>query len=321
MDLLFMRREKTGSFLSCTSKTLEIVSRSSAVLQDRQGRIWINSNDIWLGNADVNFPEKGIIKKINIEEKGISARSFHLATDSNGHVWSYNDRYLFRIENPDQPFHLFSFNYGVKNPDFFHFSFLPSGEMIFGGRNSITMANPSELRRNKELPVPYIFQVRLLDRPIESSLYDNRELSLNHQQNFFSISFSGKAYTMSQDTKFRYRLKGFDEWVETTEDRRANYTNVPPGNYTFQLRAANNEGTWNKNMLELPIHIATPWWQTWWYRISVLAALLLLAWWLYRYRVGQTRKKEQLRSQYKKTGERGNECIAEQRPLPVARSS
>jgi signal transduction histidine kinase len=80
---------------------------------------------------------------------------------------------------------------------------------------------------------------------------------------------------MSQATKFRYRLKGFDDWVETSEDRLANYTNVPSGKYTFQLQAANNEGIWNQQLLELPVHIATPWWQTWWFRL--LAAILVMA--------------------------------------------
>jgi LytS/YehU family sensor histidine kinase len=125
-------------------------------------------------------------------------------------------------------------------------------------------------------------------------------LDLNYKQNFFSLSFSAKAFTMSQDTRFRYRLKDFDNWIETTDDRLANYTNVPPGKYIFQLQAANNEGMWNEKMLELPVYIATPWWQTWWFRLSALAALLMLTWWLYRSRIDQIRKKEQLRSQYEK---------------------
>lgn len=268
--------------------------------EDRQGRVWVNTNDVWMGYGNVDVPEKGVIRKINLEKKGITSRSLMLATDSAGYVWGYSNDFLFKIDDPDKPFRLFSFNYGLKSPDFFHFSFLPSGEMVFGGRNSITLANPSELRRNRELPVPYIVQLRVLNQPVESSWYNTGRLELSHQQNFFSISFSGKAYTLSQETRFRYRLKNFEDWTETRGDRLANYTNVPPGDYTFQLQAANNEGMWNDQMLELNVSIARPWWLTWWFRIGSVVVIALLTWWLYRYRVEQVKKKEQLRSQYEK---------------------
>ena len=268
--------------------------------EDRQGRVWVNTNDVWIGYADVNAPEKGLVRKISLKERGVDSRSYRLATDSLGYVWGYTDHHLFKIDDPDKPFRVFSFNYGIKSPDFFHFSFLRSGEMIFGGRNSITLANPCELRRNREIPVPYIMQVRILNRPVESSMFSSGHLNLNHKQNFLSISFSARAFTMAEDVKFRYRLKGFDNWTEATGDRLANYTNIPPGNYVFQLRAANNEGLWNEKMLELPVTIETPWWLTLWFRIGAVLALAFLAWWLYRYRVDQIRKKEQLRSQYEK---------------------
>lgn len=268
--------------------------------EDRHGRVWINTNDVWMGYCDLNAPWKGVVRKINLEQKGIASRSYRLAADSAGYVWGYSNDNLFKIDDPDKPFRLFSFNYGVQRNDFFHFSFLPGGEMVFGGRNSITLANPSELRRNRELPFPYILHLRVLNQPVEPALYSSGKLELNHKQNFFSITFSGKAYTMSQETRFRYRLKGFDNWTETNGDRLANYTNVPPGKYLFQLQAANNEGIWNEELMELQISIARPWWLSWWFRLGSVIALATLTWWIYRYRVEQIRKKEQLRSQYEK---------------------
>jgi two-component sensor histidine kinase len=123
---------------------------------------------------------------------------------------------------------------------------------------------------------------------------------LGAKQNFFSVSFSAKAYTMPQEVKFRYRLRGFDDWTETRERRFVNYTNVPPGNYVFELQVANNEGVWNKRTLELPVQIATPLLQTWGFRIGALLAIIALGYWWYRYRIHQVRKKEKLKSQYEK---------------------
>jgi sensor histidine kinase YesM len=139
----------------------------------------------------------------------------------------------------------------------------------------------------------------VLNQPFKFGMNDSL-LQLNPKQNFFSIRFSAKAFTMPREVKFRYRLQGFDDWTEMTGRRFANYTNVPGGDYVFQLQASNNEGVWNEKTLELPVYIATIWWKTWWVRIAALLMIMGLIVWVYRYRIGQIRKKEQLRSQYEK---------------------
>jgi LytS/YehU family sensor histidine kinase len=105
---------------------------------------------------------------------------------------------------------------------------------------------------------------------------------------------------LANEVRFRYRLQEFDEWKEVAGRNAANYTNVPPGDYTFQLQAANNEGIWNPKMLQLFVHVATPWWQTWWFRILALLVIAGIVYWLYRFRIKQVRKKAQLKSQYEK---------------------
>jgi ligand-binding sensor domain-containing protein len=267
--------------------------------EDRKGRIWISGDDGWIGYALNAEPEKGIVYKQNRRDRGAPAYIPGIATDANGDVWGYNAKELYKINADDLTFTTYSFSYGIDEVDYFHFSFLPSGEMIFGGRNDITIANPSDLKRNTEIPVPYIDELEVLNQPFKF-IMNGSPLQLNHKQNFFSIRFSAQAFTMAKEVRFRYRLKGFDEWTEVMGRRFANYTNVPGGDYVFQLQAASNEGIWNEKMLELPVHIAIPWWKTWWFRIAAVIALIVLIWWFYRYRIGQIRKKEQLKSQYEK---------------------
>jgi LytS/YehU family sensor histidine kinase len=105
---------------------------------------------------------------------------------------------------------------------------------------------------------------------------------------------------MPKDIKFRYRLNRFDDWTEIAGRRFANYTNVPGGNYVFQLQAANNEGIWNKKILEIPIRIETPFWLTWWFRTTIIVLLVSGVYWFYRYRIHQLRKKQKMKSEYEK---------------------
>src|SRR6187399_823487 len=266
--------------------------------EDKNGRIWILSADGWMGYSLASDPARGVVYKFNIRDRVMQNYIQKLATDKNGEIWGYNSKELVKINANDLSFTKYSFQYGVDEPDFFSFSFLPSGEIIFGGRNDIIIANPAELKRNTEIPVPYITEMQVLNRPFR--FVNGSPVSLKHKQNFFSIGFSAQAYTMAKDVKFRYRLYDFDEWTEVKGRRFANYTNVPGGDYIFQLQAANNEGIWNDKIIEMPIHIGTPFWLTWWFRIAFVMVIALVAYWLYRNRVEQIKKKQRLKSEYEK---------------------
>jgi ligand-binding sensor domain-containing protein/two-component sensor histidine kinase len=267
--------------------------------EDKKGRVWVSSLDGWLGYALNNDPERGIVYKMNIKNKGLSDHFPLLATDTHGDVWGYTSKELVKINADDLSFTTYSFRYGVHEPDFYHFSFLPSGEMIFGGRNDIIIADPREFKRNTEIPVPYVDELQVLNQPFRF-IMNGSPVRLKHNQNFFSIGFSALAFTLANDIKFRYRLSGFDDWTEVSGRRVANYTNVPGGSYIFQLQAANNEGVWNKKILEFPIHVGTAYWLTWWFRLAVVLGIVFIALWFYRYRVGQFRKKQKLKSDYEK---------------------
>lgn len=149
------------------------------------------------------------------------------------------------------------------------------------------------------MPTPYVSEIQVLNQPFSFIAKDSL-LKLNYKQNFFSIGFSAKAYSLAKDVKFRYRLSGFDDWSEATDRRFANYTNVPGGDYVFQLQAANNEGIWNEKIYELPIHVATAFWLTWWFRTSAIILILVAVYLLYRYRISQVKKKQKLKAEYEK---------------------
>jgi LytS/YehU family sensor histidine kinase len=68
----------------------------------------------------------------------------------------------------------------------------------------------------------------------------------------------------------------------------------------FNYRLPNNEGIWNEKIVEMPIHIATPYWLTWWFITIVAIVISMAAYWLYRNRVEQIKKKQRLKSEYEK---------------------
>ncbi|MEZ4965051.1 MAG: histidine kinase [Saprospiraceae bacterium] len=270
--------------------------------EDREGRVWINSADSWIGYADSKQPELGLIRKINLKNTQGLGEVYQLTADGKGDIWGYTNKEMVHINAADGNISTYSFDYGILNPDFYSLCYLPGNVFVIGGRNQIVLFDPSTLNRNTEQPKPYIEQVKVLGKSLPAiPLVDQTpELHLNYWENFFSIDFSATAYTLGNKCRFRYRLRGFEDWQEAGNRRFANYTNVPGGDYTFQIQVANNEGVWSKQIVEFPVEVDTAWWATWWFRIAVALAILLLTYAVYRYRIIQIRKQERLRSEFEK---------------------
>src|SRR5882762_3659159 len=72
--------------------------------------------------------------------------------------------------------------------------------------------------------------------------------------------------TAPEKSKYAYRLEGFDpDWVYTDwKNRNATYTNLKPGQYTFKIKATNQDGIWSEHIRSLRITALPPPWKTWW---------------------------------------------------------
>ncbi|HRU91850.1 MAG TPA: hybrid sensor histidine kinase/response regulator transcription factor, partial [Candidatus Marinimicrobia bacterium] len=98
----------------------------------------------------------------------------------------------------------------------------------------------------------------------------------------FSFEFAALDYSCPQKNQYAYIMEGFDhDWRRTDANRRfATYTNLPPGNYTFRVKASNNHGVWNESGTAIHLKITPPFWQTNWmlviYISLILGAILLI---------------------------------------------
>ncbi|PJJ79999.1 ATP-binding protein [Mucilaginibacter auburnensis] len=103
---------------------------------------------------------------------------------------------------------------------------------------------------------------RILTRSISST----KSITLKHNQNFFTISFTGLNYVNPTQTYYRYKLDDLDaDWheVSTTDGiGRITYTDVAPGDYTFYVKATDNSGDWTGPVTRLNITVKAPFWKT-----------------------------------------------------------
>jgi signal transduction histidine kinase/ligand-binding sensor domain-containing protein len=120
---------------------------------------------------------------------------------------------------------------------------------------------------------------------IEAIVADHRsyaatgELRLPPLVRDVAIEFAALTLSDPKSTRFRYRLQGHDnDWQEVVDRRVASYTNLPPGHYRFDVKAANNSGVWNEDGAQLEFTILPVFYQTTWFRISCAVLLIGLAW-------------------------------------------
>ena len=101
---------------------------------------------------------------------------------------------------------------------------------------------------------------------------------MNYQQNSIGFQFTTNNYIDSKNNSFQCRLKNFDDnWISTSYRGEATFTNVPPGNYVFEVKASNNNGVWNEVPTKIAIEIMPPVWLTWYaYLLYFLVAIISL---------------------------------------------
>jgi signal transduction histidine kinase len=144
------------------------------------------------------------------------------------------------------------------------------------------MLDPATLSQKAPLARAYIESV-IVDRK-QFAATGNLELAPRPRE--LQIDYTSPTFTAPQKVKFRYRLDPYDaDWHDAGTRRQAFYTDVPPGNYTFRVAAANIDGTWNEEPATLDFSVPPAYFQTNWFRALCVVLLLALLWMAYRLRV------------------------------------
>lgn len=270
--------------------------------EDDQGHIWVCSNDGMTGYMDAENPELGVVRKFTGSDFGLDDIVWELASDAEGNIWGYTPQEIIRITPADLSIQKYSLRYGAQGYSLFDMDILPDDEIYIGGSTELLRTNPRRLRQNSEPAIPYISSISIKnEEDAPYPLFGKVPIHLKHYQNFFTIFYAAQAYTLGDKVTFRYRLNAFeDKWNEVGNSQVATYTNVPSGQYTFELQAANNEGVWNGQLLKIPIDIHQPWYKAWWFYLSVALFLALMIFSVYQYRINQVRNEAEIRTAYEK---------------------
>jgi len=141
------------------------------------------------------------------------------------------------------------------------------GRLWFPTAKGLVVVDPAGARINPLPPPVRIEEVRVDDRPFADG-YAAGPLKVPPGRHRIEFEYNGLSFVAPEKVRFKCRLNGFEsDWADVGSKRVATYNYIPPGNYSFQVIACNNDGVWNNAGASLKFEVLPYFWQTTWFRV------------------------------------------------------
>ena len=166
--------------------------------------------------------------------------------------------------------------------------------MYFGNDRGYYAFLPEKLKISAGAPKLYFTGFWLNNKQIlpdstsilKHSLYNTKEIRLDHDQNVFAFSTTSVDFRNANDKKIYYKLENYDvDWRIAQPEDKITYFKVPPGNYSFHIKTPNtSDNDWIERSID--VIILPPWWTTWWAYCIYGILLCALGFLVHRYQKG-----------------------------------
>jgi signal transduction histidine kinase/ligand-binding sensor domain-containing protein/DNA-binding response OmpR family regulator len=252
-----------------------------SILEDQRGLMWFGTRN----GLNMYNPHTREFK-LFLERDGLPDNNIlNLQEDEEGNIWmsTLNGLSKLELKENEEDDYTYSFiNYdlldGLQGREFNeHSSYETSaGELLFGGPNGFNLFKPGNITKNSYKAPVLLTELRLFNKKVDvgdrldntlvldKPLFITDTLELKHNQNVFSVEFSGMGYFHPEKIKYQYKLENFnDQWVATESDnRQATYTNLNPGTYKFLVRSRVGEDGSLSDATSLLIIVKPPFYAT-----------------------------------------------------------
>ena len=284
-----LNRLKDGRFTSFHQKDGLPSEDISSLTADKEGVLWIGTD----GGGFARL-QAGKWTRYTTSEGLISNRVGYLVEDGESNLWIGTIRGLMRV--PKKALNDFALGlttfipcHAYGKPDR-----LPASECTMGSQPAVCRTrdgklwfptimglvslNPAQLRVNTN-PPPVMIESVLIEglekntNNLRTGLLRTVTIASNEER--LEIHYTSLNLADPDRARFRYRLADHEKvWTEAGNSRVARYSKLPPGHYSFQLTACNEDGLWNEAGSTLAVVVLPPFWRTWWFLTATAVSLL-----------------------------------------------
>ncbi|MBL4655507.1 MAG: SpoIIE family protein phosphatase [Bacteroidia bacterium] len=250
-----------------------------SIIEDKNENLWFGTYGGGICKLDVESIESDQLNWTNYSHKdGLSSDNIILMVfDELGNLWVGTNQGIERLSFDGNKLRAVK-HYGKSDG----FSGIETNQnavyrdsednLWFGTVDGLIKYNPAEDIPNINEPITRITNLRIFLKDAKMPT----GLVLPYDQNHLTFDYIGLCLTAPENVLYQYRMEGFDkEWMPFTKENYVTYTNLPSGEYTFNVKACNNDGVWNTHATQYSFNITPPFWQTWWFYALCLTTLVI----------------------------------------------
>jgi signal transduction histidine kinase/ligand-binding sensor domain-containing protein/CheY-like chemotaxis protein/AraC-like DNA-binding protein len=287
--------KRSGRFTHYSSDNNQLSTDNVILLfRDSRNNMWVATRD----GLNLFLPEKNSFQSFSTDN-GLPDNTIRgMVEDQNHDLWVSTANGLSRIRittasDRPGPVRIRCRNYhekdGLQGREFNERTALATkdGSLLFGGPNGFNLFRPGDITNTTTPPPIVLTGLDIFNKSVHvgeqmgdhiilnRSLSETREITLTHSEDVFSIEFAALDFVDNPGDKYAYTLDGFSKnWLTTDGNaRKATYTNLDAGTYTFRVKAADEDGQWYEREATLKIVILPPFWKT---PIAYIAYVLAL---------------------------------------------
>jgi ligand-binding sensor domain-containing protein/signal transduction histidine kinase/DNA-binding response OmpR family regulator len=254
-----------------------------------------SKNQLWFGTQfGLNLFDSSNNSFINYTtENGLPNNVINgILEDNRGYLWLSTNKGICRFDSEDKITISYDVSDGIASSSFFHGAYFKgkSGMFYFGGSQGVTFFNPDKLRNINNNARLAFTELYVLNQPVKpgknsplaKSIRKTDRIELKYNEAFITIEYALLNYVSSNKVNYSYYLEGIDkQWNNVGNQRFASYTNLPSGQYTFHLKAIDENGKENRSSIKVIVH--PPFYLTGWAYFLYFIIVLSLAYFIYSY--------------------------------------
>lgn len=238
---------------------------------DSAGNLWIATwegglNRLSKARETGKFQVSHVSKEIPVITDNLHA----LSLDEQQNLWIAGGNQIFCFNTAKRELTKYSKKHGLHIPRFMSGVKAiddESGSIFLGNNDGAVFFNPDYIQPETDSLEIYLTELLLNNEPFVSDtvITFKERIELDYHQNFVTFRFASNEYIEPDEVVYQYQLTGVDEsWVQSIQRGFANYTQVPPGNYLFKIRARSHSNNW-QGSYQIPVTITPPFWKTRWF--------------------------------------------------------
>lgn len=277
-----LNRFENGNFTVYTTEEGLSNDNVKAIYEDKEGTLWIGTL-----SGGLNRFKGGKFEAFTIKEGLFDDVVYMILEDRIGNLWMSSNKGIFRVSKKElddfskgalQSISCIAYGTadGMKSSEC-NGGNQPAGcqakdsTLWFPTLKGVAVIDPENIKLN-ELPPPVLIEQVVID---DHPLVLGGGTSLLPGKKKFEFQFTGLSFYAPERVKFKCKLEGFDhDWVDLDTRRVAYYTNIPPKQYEFKVKACNNDGIWNETGASFGFYLRPYFYQTYWfYGLSAIIAI------------------------------------------------